>query len=192
MEDVINNDTILNKSSSFKKVFRFPFLAEGESKLKTEVYERLDKLGYQNLPPTVDPQDWRWNQALLRCYDKHLPTDTLIQDYVELVTTSIIRTNSIMKDMDKASPQIVLFHYNAINEASMHQILDKLSGKVTYITVDQAIKSKVITTPTSYSNNNGLSLFMQLIDVLNFDTKDKKNYFDYYNNKISSITEYCK
>ncbi|HYB43217.1 MAG TPA: polysaccharide deacetylase family protein [Candidatus Methylomirabilis sp.] len=68
--DVERNEAILAAlaAANGHRYFRYPYLHEGETREKREAVRRwLAAAGYAIVRVTVNPEDWRWNEAYVRC-----------------------------------------------------------------------------------------------------------------------------
>ncbi|MDQ3021845.1 MAG: polysaccharide deacetylase family protein [Bacteroidota bacterium] len=84
--DFLINDSLINKYSNFTKLFRFPFLKEGETKLKIEQFrEFLKEHSYKNGYVTIDASDWYINARLIKKLkaDSSYLTDEFCKYYLE-------------------------------------------------------------------------------------------------------------
>jgi peptidoglycan/xylan/chitin deacetylase (PgdA/CDA1 family) len=72
MADILKCEALLSGYSGFRKLFRYPYLAEGKTaQARDALRERLDAAGYRNGQVTIDNSDWAID-ARLR---KHLAQD---------------------------------------------------------------------------------------------------------------------
>ncbi len=66
-KELRNNDSIINQYSNFTKLFRFPYLKEGETKEKINGFRVfLESQGYKNGYVTIDASDWYINSRMLK------------------------------------------------------------------------------------------------------------------------------
>jgi len=65
--ELLQNDSIINKLSNYIKLFRFPYLKEGDTKEKVDQFRAFMKeKGYRNGHVTIDASDWYINGRLLK------------------------------------------------------------------------------------------------------------------------------
>lgn len=58
-QDALKNENLLSAYSNFKKLFRFPFLKEGDTQEKRDEFRKfLHEHGYENGSVTIDASDW--------------------------------------------------------------------------------------------------------------------------------------
>ncbi|WP_291865104.1 polysaccharide deacetylase family protein [Maribacter sp.] len=75
-KDFIKNDSIINKYSNYKKLFRFPYLKEGNTKEKVaSVRFFFKRQGYKNGYVTIDASDWYINSRLIKRLRKNNNAD---------------------------------------------------------------------------------------------------------------------
>ena len=65
--ELLQNDSIINKLSNYIKLFRFPYLKEGNTREKVYQFRAFMKeQGYRNGNVTIDASDWYINGRLLK------------------------------------------------------------------------------------------------------------------------------
>lgn len=65
--DFIKNDSIIHKYSNYTKLFRFPYLKEGNTQEKIDSFRVfLKSQGYRNGYVTIDASDWYINSRLIK------------------------------------------------------------------------------------------------------------------------------
>jgi peptidoglycan-N-acetylglucosamine deacetylase len=65
--ELLRNDSIINKLSNYIKLFRFPYLKEGDTREKIDLFRAFMKeQGYRNGYVTIDASDWYINSRLLK------------------------------------------------------------------------------------------------------------------------------
>lgn len=65
-KDILLADSKLKSYKNFRKIFRFPYLKEGETKIKRDqLREFLVSHGYKNGAVTIDASDWYINMRML-------------------------------------------------------------------------------------------------------------------------------
>ncbi len=66
-DELLQNDSIINKLSNYIKLFRFPYLKEGDTREKVDQFRAFMKeQGYRNGHVTIDASDWYINGRLLK------------------------------------------------------------------------------------------------------------------------------
>ena len=64
--ELLRNDSIINKLDNYIKLFRFPYLKEGDTREKVNHFRAfLKEQGYKNGHVTIDASDWYINGRLL-------------------------------------------------------------------------------------------------------------------------------
>jgi peptidoglycan-N-acetylglucosamine deacetylase len=65
-QEFLITDTVINRLDNYTKLFRFPYLKEGDTKEKVIKFrELLENNGYRNGYVTIDASDWYINSRLL-------------------------------------------------------------------------------------------------------------------------------
>lgn len=66
-EELRNNDSLINRYSNYSKLFRFPYLKEGDTEEKISGFRAfLESQGYKNGYVTIDASDWYINSRMLK------------------------------------------------------------------------------------------------------------------------------
>lgn len=74
--ELLKNDSIINKLSNYIKLFRFPYLKEGDTREKVDQFSAFMKeQGYRNGHVTIDASDWYINQRLLKRLNENPKAD---------------------------------------------------------------------------------------------------------------------
>lgn len=112
------------------RYFRFPFLNEGDTEQKlTAVRQALKELGHDNLPVTIDTQDWSfaapWVAA--RKADDRAELARLSERYHRALRTSVTHHTERGDDLlQRTTPQTLLLHANEIGATQWHTLFDWL------------------------------------------------------------------
>lgn len=125
-------EALLEPHGRHLRFFRFPFLREGDTPEKVAAMRAyLEKSGQQNLPVTLDNQDWSfdrpWTEA--RRAGDAAGAAAVAEDYHAALRISI-RHHERRGDrlLDKTTPQILLLHANAIGAAEWGRLFEWLEG----------------------------------------------------------------
>ena len=113
--------TLLEPHGQRVRFFRFPFLREGDTLEKvTAMRAYLEESGQQNLPVTLDNQDWSFNRPWIeaRRSGDEAAAAAIADDYHAALRISI-RHHERRGDrlLGRTTPQILLLHANAIGAA---------------------------------------------------------------------------
>jgi hypothetical protein len=74
--ELLRNDSIINKLSNYIKLFRFPYLKEGDTREKVDQFRAFMKeQGYRNGHVTIDASDWYINDRLLKRLNENTKAD---------------------------------------------------------------------------------------------------------------------
>ena len=131
--DILKNHDLLSKYSTYEKIFRFPYLAEGGSVEKIADYRAFMKeQGFQNAAVTVDSIDWyitgrmetrlrEYKQADLEPYRKY---------YVTSIVTLAEHFQNLAKRIGHANiPHSMLMHHNILNALFLDDVLAALKAQ---------------------------------------------------------------
>ena len=123
-------EALLGSHGHQLRFFRFPFLREGDSPEKVAAMRAyLEETGQQNLPVTLDNQDWSydgpWTEA--RRAGDAAGAAAVAEDYHAALRISI-RHHERRGDrlLGRTTPQILLLHANAIGAAEWGRLFEWL------------------------------------------------------------------
>jgi peptidoglycan/xylan/chitin deacetylase (PgdA/CDA1 family) len=126
-------DSKLSQFKSFKKLFRFPFLREGDSDFKRDgMREVLKKHGYSNAYITLNNYDW-YIESMFQSAIKDgvsVDLDRMRQFYVQVMMESIEYYDDMAQSILGRSPKhILLLHEMDISALYIGDLVDELRGK---------------------------------------------------------------
>jgi len=144
------------------RYYRFPFLKEGETEAtKAAATEVLTSLGYQNIPVSIDTDDWRFNRDYLDALKAgnntkaaQIATDYLTHMHAQTAHFQALAQTALGRDVK----HILLLHMNRINADHLATLLDWYAAQGwRFITVDQAMRDPLYSAPDIYAGPRGLS-----------------------------------
>ncbi len=155
-------DAVIRDLPGAARLFRFPYLREGETERAKAAAERvLVKAGYVNVPVTIDTRDWRFNAEYLDAlevgdaagaaavagrYLAHMKAQT--RHYQALARAGLGR--------DVA--HILLLHMNRINADHLGALLDWYAAESWgFIPVEEALRDPLYSAPDLYAGPRGIS-----------------------------------
>lgn len=133
LSDFDKADNLLNKFSTFKKWFRFPYLNEGSSiEQRDQVRKHLQDFGYINAFVTVDNYDYVIDDFLKKAIIKKLKVN--LQNACEMLSDLVIdglegQRDLSIKQIGKDLPQVLLMHENDIEAYCIDQTIQTLKSK---------------------------------------------------------------
>lgn len=81
-EELLKTDKVISKYDTYTKLFRFPYLKEGNTQEKIDGFrEILEKHDYKNGHVTIDASDWYVNNELIKCIKKEGKESPKIEKY---------------------------------------------------------------------------------------------------------------
>ena len=74
--DVLRNEALLRELPGFTRLFRYPFLREGETAGKRDGFRAfLRERGYRHGPVTIDASDWYYSMRFTAWQKRHPGAD---------------------------------------------------------------------------------------------------------------------
>ncbi len=131
--DALRNEPLIRDYPQFVRLFRFPYLKEGETTEKRDgMRSFLRQHGYRIGTATIDASDW----AISRRLEKHLISDpkTSTAPYREFFEQHIWDRSQFYdslarKVLGHSVPHTVLLHHNALNAAFLDQLIEMFVNK---------------------------------------------------------------
>lgn len=134
--NVIENEPALELLKSSKgdwHWFRYPFLAEGETREKRHaIRDILAKRGYKIAQVTMSWDDYLWNSAAARCQSKNdaKALEWLHSSYLSWASASIDRDRELAKlAYGRDINHVLLLHLGAFSATILPEVLDLLKKK---------------------------------------------------------------
>ncbi|WP_299971771.1 polysaccharide deacetylase family protein [uncultured Roseobacter sp.] len=155
-------DEILQQWIDGPRYYRFPFLREGETEAaKTAATRVLEELGYQNVPVTIDNDEWQFNADYLAALEDgdEAAAATIARNYVAhmQIRTAFFQSLAI-DELGGDVDHVLLVHLNRINADHLGTLLEWYDAQGwTFISVDEAITHPVFSRPDPYAGPRGLS-----------------------------------
>ncbi len=132
-EDVLRGEAIINRHRNFKKLFRFPYLKEGDTAQKRDRMRNfLVANGYRNGYVTIDASDWyvdtRLRERLKREPDADLKPyrDFYLEHIWE---RSLYYDDLARKVLGRSVRHTLLLHHNVLNGLFLSDVMEMYKKK---------------------------------------------------------------
>ncbi len=149
-KELIKTDSIISKLNHYTKLFRFPYLKEGQNQFKVDsIRNILKKHEYSNGYVTIDASDWYVNQRLIRRINKLGLENTEIDKFKDFFIQHILDRANFY---EKLSYQInqrhishsLLLHHNLTSALFLDDLIEKFKAEGwEVIDADKAFQDKV-------------------------------------------------
>jgi len=152
---------VMNDSAQVK-YYRAPYNHVGADSLKAaQLVDYLKTRKIQLAPFTIENGDYIYNKVYLHYLNSRNPekAEKVREEYITQLDRSLNFAEDLaQKTFDKPIPQILLIHSNAINAASIDEMIDYLRGKgYTFVSLEEALKDKVYKLNEIYPSPWGFS-----------------------------------
>jgi len=171
--DIERMDLFLNTlgtTSPPLKVFRYPFLKEGENgEKRNKVRDYLASKGYRIAQVTVDYLDWAWTEAYMRCAatgDDHR-LRWLRESVVKAARRHVRRSQKLAKRvLGRDIKHILLLHFSAFNAFTLPEVLSALKADgVKFVDLQTAMSDPVYRTNPDHPIPDGRTFLGQLVEM---------------------------
>jgi peptidoglycan-N-acetylglucosamine deacetylase len=131
LADLEKGEAILKRlepaDASTWKVFRYPFLFEGDTREKREGVRRyLGEHGYAIAEVTIDADDWAFNAPYARCTERgdEPARAALLRDYVEVHVEELRRMRDLTQRLAQREVRhVLLLHVGVADAAAIDDLL---------------------------------------------------------------------
>jgi peptidoglycan/xylan/chitin deacetylase (PgdA/CDA1 family) len=168
LDETRRTDEALSEWIDLPRYYRFPYLRQGETAAKREAATQiLTNLSYQNVPVTIDNDEWQFNADYTEAIaDGEADAAAIIaQNYLAHMQerTSYFQTLAV-DELGGDVDHILLVHLNQINADHLGTLLDWYSAQGwTFITVDEALAHPVFSRAELYEGPRGLSQIERIL-----------------------------
>jgi peptidoglycan/xylan/chitin deacetylase (PgdA/CDA1 family) len=161
-DETRRTDQALSQWMNGPRYYRFPYLREGETEqAKTAATGILTQLGYQNVPVTIDNDEWQFNDDYLTAIERGntKAAAQIAQKYVAHMQERTLHFQNLAREeLGSDVDHILLIHMNRINADHLETLLDWYAAQGwTFITVGKALADPVYSRPDRYAGARGLS-----------------------------------
>lgn len=132
-QDVLRGEAVINKQPQFKKIFRFPFLKEGDTIEKRDGMRQFLKTNdYRNGHVTIDASDWYMDERL-RARLKNSPGADIAsyRDYYlnHIWERSLYYDDLSRRVLGRSVKHTLLLHHNVLNGFFLGDLLGMFKKK---------------------------------------------------------------
>lgn len=132
-QDTLRNAKFLEPYSHFKKIFRFPFLKEGDTAAKRDGFrEFLNQQHYQLGSVTIDTSDWYISDRLEKKLAEHPDMDISAYKkyYLNHIWNRAQYYDGLARKLLGRSPNhTLLVHHNLLNALFLADVINMLESK---------------------------------------------------------------
>lgn len=126
-EDALRGEAVIKDFSRFRKLFRFPYLKEGDTAEKRDLMRAfLKKHGYRNGHVTIDASDWYVDTRLRKRLEKEPAADlSPYRDYYlnHIRDRAIYYDDLARKVLGRSVKHTLLIHFNLLNALFLDDLL---------------------------------------------------------------------
>lgn len=131
--ELLRCDAALNTLPGFTKLFRFPYLKEGDTREKRDGFrEFLKAQGYRQGRVSIDTSDWYYNQRLRErlARDPHADRIAYRDAYLEhLVDRARYYDGLSQRVLHRSVSHVMLMHHNLINALFLPDVIRRFQSE---------------------------------------------------------------
>jgi peptidoglycan/xylan/chitin deacetylase (PgdA/CDA1 family) len=133
MADILKCEKLIQDFSQFRKLFRFPYLKEGDTLEKRDIIRAfLKENGYKHGYVTIDASDWYIEDRMKKRLEQNPEAD--LEPYKQFYLEHIWKRANYYKDLAMAALKrpvrhTLLIHYNLLNALFLDALLDMFENK---------------------------------------------------------------
>ena len=132
-QDTLHNEKLLSPYSQFKKIFRFPFLKEGDTAEKRDAFRAFLKVhDYQYGSVTIDATDWYISDRLEKRLSENPRADIsgFKKYYLDHMWSRAQYYDGLAKEVLGRSPKhTLLMHHNLLNALFLDDLISMFESK---------------------------------------------------------------
>ena len=132
-QELLGCDSVIQKMPGYTKLFRFPFLNEGDTKEKRDGFrEFMKSIGYKPAPVSIDASDWYYNSRLLSRLKENpgLNYEPYKKAYLAHLWNRACYYDSLSKLLlGRSVKHILLLHHNTINALYLGDVIRMFQEK---------------------------------------------------------------
>ena len=131
--DILKCEEVIKSFEQFRKIFRFPYLKEGETAVKRDAIRTfLKQHGYRIGHVTIDASDWAVENRLSARLTKDPAAD--VKPYREFYLSHMWERATYYDDLARKAigrsvKHTILVHYNLLNALFLGDLLDMFQSK---------------------------------------------------------------
>jgi len=153
--ELLQNDSIINQLSNYIRLFRFPYLKEGDTREKVDQFRAFMKeQGYRNGSVTIDASDWYINGRLLQRLKENPSADIngYRNFYLEhLYNRATFYENLAVQLTGRHIHHTMLLHHNLTSALFLGDLIKMFREKGwTVINAEDAYKDEIFTSEPRY------------------------------------------
>jgi peptidoglycan/xylan/chitin deacetylase (PgdA/CDA1 family) len=131
--DLLRGEPVVSGLSGFEKMFRFPFLKEGDTAAKRDQMRAfLTKHGYRNGHVSIDASDWYYDQRLRARLEQNPAADTrpYRDAYLAHLWDRATYYDSLAQSLTgRKISHTILLHYTLLNSLFLGDVLTMFDSK---------------------------------------------------------------
>jgi peptidoglycan/xylan/chitin deacetylase (PgdA/CDA1 family) len=148
INDVLKADTVLSQLQGYEKIFRYPYLEEGNTQqTRDSIRNVLIEHGFEFGYVTVDTYDWYLNFVIAEAVrnGKKINYEALKEVYIELIWQSLQFYDNIAKSVLGRSPNhVILLHENDLAALYAKDLINYLKSQgCNFITPQEAYSDRI-------------------------------------------------
>jgi peptidoglycan-N-acetylglucosamine deacetylase len=132
--ELLKTDSLISKYATYSKLFRFPYLKEGEAEAKIKgIRAVLQQHGYRNGYVTIDASDWFVNSELIKSIQKNGLENAPVAQYRDCYLQHILDRANYYETLSyqlhqRHIPHTLLLHHNLSSALFLKDLIQQFKA----------------------------------------------------------------
>lgn len=149
-QELLKTDTVISQYKNYVKLFRFPYLKEGNTEEKISGFRSiLQKHGYKNGHVTIDASDWYINGELIKCLQEEGLHSPKMEKYQAFYLEHIMERANYYEKLaceltNRNITHTLLLHHNLTSALFLDDLIKKFKDEGwEVVDADTAFQDKI-------------------------------------------------
>ncbi|MGL1889271.1 MAG: polysaccharide deacetylase family protein [Reichenbachiella sp.] len=192
--EILKQDSIISPYNNYTRLFRFPYLREGNTSEKVDAMRLfLKEQGYQNGHVTIDDWDWYIDSRLTKRLDSTSLTEDELNAYRTFYVNHIFevaqRSEALSYELTGRNiKHVMLMHHNLVNALFLDALIEKFKQEGwNFVSSSEAFEDPIYDEVPGFAGNGLLDAIAIDRDMDEFIKELNETYHHYYPQTMDSL-----